>query len=273
MGGRRPDIDFGILVAQLAPLALLVILWWRPDAMARIPIALLAVLWAPGHLGLSLIYPLGTPHLSGLERASLACALGLLALPVMGLALSLAWSLTSLHVAIAYLFLTAVLGGVTAHRTPREPRRRPFALTPPGTRLTIVLCVCALTVAGTLWALPDTGRPSAGAALSLEAAAEVLGPFPREVQQGEGFVLNVQLEAGNAACEGRLVVHVEGPDGTNKESVILDAAVQLASGEARAIAIAVPPLEAGTSLIVIRWELPDPRTLHLWFDAGPTHAE
>lgn len=272
MVGRRPDIDFGILVAQLAPVVLLGLLWWAPGSLLRVGVALVAVLWAPGHLGLAIIYPLGTAHMSGLERAGLAVALGLLFAPIVGLALSLTWSLTTLHVAVAYAVIAALLGGAVAIRAPQEAQRRPLAA--PGTRVTVVLCVCAIAVAGSLWLFADNARAPDGASLSLVDAAQVRGPFPRQVAAGAELALNLQLEAGGSSREGRLVVRILGPGNTSDNgSIILDEAIHLARGASQTIAVNVPPLAPGTSSLVVRWELPAPRTLHLWFDAGPPHDQ
>ncbi|MEA3204026.1 MAG: hypothetical protein QOI63_1706 [Thermoplasmata archaeon] len=262
-----------LLAAPLAPLALLVMVWAAPASVLRVPLAIAAIVWAPGYAALAALHPLGSPTMAPLERTALALGLGLAAVPLVGLALSVAWSLTALHVALAYVALTAALGALAVARGRRAPSTLgipspvPAA---PSTRATLAICAAALVVSAVLFAVPLLTKAPASAALSLVDARGGLGNLTRDVRPGAPLAFLLQLDAGAAPQAGRLVAVLEG-DGPGGASVLLDQPARLAAGQHATVPLAVPGLAPGSYDLVVRWEVPQPRTLHVWLDAG-AHA-
>lgn len=260
-----------LLAAVAAPVALLLVLWLAPSSSLRVPLALAAMVWAPGHAGLALLHPLGRGTLSGLERAGLACALGLVAAPVVGLGLSMAWSLTPMHVAVAALALTSALAVAATARARRPvpadatgmfPSPAPAA---PSTRATVGISAAALLLAAAIFAFPLLSTPPATAALSLTDADGGLTGLDRDVAAGTAFDLRLEVDAGGAGQAGRLVATLQGPKG---DAILLDQPMSLGPGQHATLALTVPALPEGSHALVVRWELPEARTLHLWLDAG-----
>ncbi|HUR63034.1 MAG TPA: DUF1616 domain-containing protein [Candidatus Thermoplasmatota archaeon] len=267
-----PRVEASLLWAVAAPAGLLALVMAAPDALAlRAPVALAAIVWAPGHAGLAILHPLRSPRLSGLERAALALAWGLLAAPVVGLAISVAWSLTALHVALVYLALTTALAGLAARRAARPnaaaatPQEASPRLAAPGTRTTLALSGAALLVAAAIFAVPLLAKAPQSAALSLGDAAGAAAGLGRSVAAGTPLGLVLRLDAGGAARDGPLTATLTGHNGT---TVLLRQAVHLAPGGQAQLALAVPPLPQGSYRLEVRWDLPQPRTLHAWLDAG-----
>ncbi|HWG91510.1 MAG TPA: DUF1616 domain-containing protein [Candidatus Thermoplasmatota archaeon] len=264
---QRPFLDSwaSLALAALAPVPLLATLLLVPHASWRVPLGFLVLLWAPGHVVLALVYPLGAGALRPLERAALSLVLGLLAAPVAALLVSAAWGFRAEALAAAYAAALPLLalGAASRGRWRAAPARERPDPTVPSTGVAVALAGGALVLVAALVAVPAFEADAAPASLALLGADGTPESIPREVAPGTPVGLQVEVTAGDTGFSGVLRVHVV--SGASAEAIpVLHRELHLASRHRETVPLSLPLLPLGEHQIVVRLDGPEPRQVHAW---------
>ncbi|GEM_PF-4521179 len=253
-----------VLLPLAVSLSLAALVAAAPQTRLQLPLALAALLWAPGDALLSLAYR--GRALAPQERFALSCALGLALAPVLGLVVSLAWSLTALHVALAIAVEVGALTAAAFAWTPPATRDAP-GLRAPSTPATFAIAGVALVVSGALFAW-DARPPEAPAALAIADESGNVSGLPTVLAPGDAPTFQVDLSAGGAARSGPVDAQLVAPNGTS--TPLMHEEAPLAAGRSLAFPLPLPPLSEGDHEIVVTWQ---GREVHLWLHVrGSVHA-
>lgn len=233
-------LDPGLVTALAASLALAATLFFVPDAPWRAPLAILAGVWAPGYAIVALAYRRG--RLTALERHALAAGIGLVVLPLLGLAASALVGFRPTSLAGAALVVTLGVGAAAAMRAPIAPE--PIARSPaPSRRATAAIAIGALLVATAVLLPTLVARPSVPHSLALTDAAGM----PLDLRHASGATIAIRIEAtaGTEAISDTLRV-------TWGDATILERQLTLEAGTSELIDLA-PTLDARERVLNATW--------------------